>query len=298
MTEWTLAHEDRRAPLLGRRTVMAVGMGAAALAALPSSASAAAKRLDPKNADDARKIIRKLRYRTDEGMVFWWIKGEYLADVDATLTPLYGMNFGGIQMVRQGQDGGFDVTQMELGFRTDLATGKRLGDFRNPLTGEMLVSPFNPIGPTTIHYSPDAIPTVPRNLGGSDIEFQPFPETPFEAQGNVFVQYRARSRVRTAGFADRIVNDVSMIYGPSAQALDPRTTSVDAWVHSSDVTSFPRWLKMGDRPGTITLRGIGAKVLKIGDMPQDWLAMLEAHDRTIIADPEAALRRPPVTYKG
>ena len=171
--------------------------------------------------------------------------------------------------------------------------------FHNPLTGESMPAPFNPIGPTTVHYSADAVPTVPRELGGSQIDFQPFPERPFVAQGNVFVQYRARSRVTTtAGMADRVINDISMIYGPSAQALDPRVASVDAWLHSSDVASWPRWMKMGARPGAVTLRGIGAKAKRIGEMPQSWLTMLDAYDPTIARDPEAALRRPPLTYKG
>ena len=99
--------------MLDRRTLLAAGAGAAALAALAPAVHAAvpAKRtLDPASPEDARKIIAKLRYRTDDGLVFWWIKGEYYADVDATLTPLYGMDFGSLQRVTQRADGGFDVT--------------------------------------------------------------------------------------------------------------------------------------------------------------------------------------------
>lgn len=290
-----------RGPLLDRRALIAGSAGLAGMAALAPTAGVAAtkaRRLDPANPEDARQIVRKLRYRTDEGLVFWWIKGEYFADVNATLTPLYGMNFGSIQGVKPNAAGGFDVTQMEFGFRTELDTGKRMTTFHNPLTGESAPMAFNPIGPTSVHYSADAIPTVPKNLGGSQIDFQPYPETPFELQGNVFVNYRARSVVTTPGAAPRTINDVATIYGPAAQALDPAVTSVDAWLHSSDVTNWPRWMNMGDRPGTITLRGIGAKVLRITDMPQDFLAMLEAHDASIIKDPEAALRRPQATYKG
>lgn len=273
--------------------------GVAAMAALAAPAVAApARRLDPARPEDARAIVRKLHYRTDDGLVFWWIKGTYFADIGASLTPLFGMSFAAIQSVKQRGDGGFDVSQMELGFRTDLDTGAWIKEFRNPLNGAITPVPFNPIGPSTIHYSPDAVPTVPRNLGGSEIDFQPFPETPFVVQDKVFMQYRARSRVRTAGAADRIINDISMLYGPADQALDPQVTSVDAWLHSSDVTSFPRWMNMGDRQGSVTLRGIGAKVMRIGDMPRDLLGMIETYDASILADPAAVLRRAPATYKG
>lgn len=287
-------------PTLNRRSMMAASVGAAGLAALgtPVLGATRTRRLDPNNPDDARAIVRKLRYRTDEGLLFWWIKGDYYAQVDATLTPLYGMSFGALHLVKQRSDGGFDMTQMELGFRTELDTGKRMQTFHNPLTGESMPAPFNPIGPTLVHYSRDAVPTVSSDLGGSHLDFHPMPERPFEAQGSVFVQYRARSTVTTTGLADRVVNDFSMIYGPSAEALDPAVTSVDARLYASDVASYPRWMNMGARPGAVTLRGIGGKVMRITDMPQDFLEMLEAHDPSMIKDPEAALHRAPVTYKG
>ncbi len=284
---------------ISRRTMFAAGAGGALLAATaPAAFAASSRRLDPNNPDDARQIVRKIRYRLDAGLIFWWIKGEYLADIDGELTPLYGMNFGSIQEVKPLPDGRFEIMQMELGFRTDLSTGKRLTSMKNPLTGETLPVAFNPIGPTRVEYSADSVPQVSRNLGGSEIDFQPQPERPVRMQDMVFVPFRARSRVRTPGFSDRIINDISMIYGPAAQALDPQVMCVDAWVHSSDVTTFPRWMNMGDRHGSITLRGIGAKVMKIRDMPQDFLALLEAHDASIIADPSAALRRPQAVYKG
>ncbi|MET0364048.1 MAG: DUF1838 family protein [Sphingobium sp.] len=284
---------------ISRRAMFAAGAGGALAAAMPSSVMAASvRRLDPNKVEDARQIVRKLRYRLDEGLLFWWIKGDYLADVDAELTPLYGMNFGSIQEVRQLPGGAFEILQMELGFRTDLVTGQRLTSMRNPLTGETIPVPFNPVGPSLVHYTADAIPQVNRNFGGSEIDFTPEPERPVVIQGTAYMEFRAHSRVRTPGFADRIVNDISTIYGPAEQALDPTVMSVDARLHSSDIATFPRWMNMGARHGTITLRGIGGKVMKIGDMPQDFLALLDAHDRSIIADPAAALRRPQAIYKG
>lgn len=289
-----------------RRGLMRSGAGALALATLaplaaapPAMAAAPAKRLlDPANPEDARKIVRKMRYRLDEGLLFWWIKGDYLGDIDGTLTPLFGLNFASLQEVVQRSDGTFAIRQMELGFRTDLQTGKRLTAFRNPLTNETVTVPFNPIGPTLVQYSADAVPQVERQMGGSEIDFNPEPEHPLQVGNTVFLSFRARSRVTTPGLPDRVINDISMIHGPAAQAFDPAVMSAEAWVHASDVTTFPRWMNMAGRHGSITLRGIGAKVMKIADLPQDFLALLDAHDPAIARDPAAALRRPPATYKG
>lgn len=291
-------------PAIDRRGLMRAGAlatlaTAAVPAFIPTPANAAnALRMDPTKAEDAHKIVRKMRYRLDEGLMFWWIKGDYLADIDGELTPLFGLNFASIYKVTPRVDGSFDSVQLELGFRTDLATGARLTALRNPFTGETVPVRFNPIGPTPVHYSVDSVPQVSRNLGGSELDFNPEPEKLLLVGDSVFLSYRARSSVKTQGLADRVINDISMFQSPADQALNPNVNSAEAWVHSTDVTTFPRWMNMGDHHGSLTLRGIGAKVLKIGDLPQDFLALLDAYDPSIIVDPEAALRRPPATYKG
>jgi hypothetical protein len=103
--------------------------------------------------------------------------------------------------------------------------------------------------------------------------------------------------VITAGAQDRIINDISTISGPARAALDPSVTWVDAKLQSSDITGWPRWMKMGDRPGGVTLRGVGGKVRRFADMPADWLSMLRAVRPDIAADPVAALERPQAIYK-
>jgi hypothetical protein len=103
--------------------------------------------------------------------------------------------------------------------------------------------------------------------------------------------------VTTPGAADRVINDISMLTGPAAQALDPRSTWVDAKLQSTDVTGWPRWMRMGDRPGGVTLRAVGGKVRRFTDMPPDFLKMLQDARPDIAANPVAALDGPEAVYK-
>lgn len=230
-------------------------------------------------------------------MVFWWIRGPSFGQIGADLTPLYEMNFGSIQRVTQRADGGFDVKQMELSFRTDLDTGAPLKTLRNPYTGESVPIEFSPVGPTVMHYSLDNVPAVPEELGGSKLKFQPVPSRPFVIGDTVYYRLRNRSVVTTPGAADRIINDISTLTGPASQALDPTASWVDAKLQSTDVTGWPRWLRMGDKPGGVTLRAVGAKVRRFADMPPDFLRMLQDARPDIAADPVAALDRPQAIYK-
>ncbi len=247
---------------------------------------------------DLQKAVRRLRFRTDEGLVFWWLRCSYYGDVNAALTPLYDMVFGSIQQVTGRSDGGFDVLQLELGFRMEPGGTVRMHTFRNPYTAETVPVQFTPVGPTRLHFSADVVPSVPSEFGGSRLEFQHFPEAPYVAGDTFFAPFRAASRVITPGKADRHVNDVALFYGPAAKALDPKVKAAPAWLTASDVGSWPRWMNMGDRPGSTVLRGIGGKAMRLRDMPGDWAAMVRSYDASILEDPLAALARPSATYKG
>ncbi len=286
---------DETAPMqINRRRAIALASSAVAVSLIPPADAAS---LDLHRPQDAWQIHRKLQFRTDSGLVFWWIRGPSFGQIGADLTPLYELNFGTVQRVTQRADGGFDVTQLEMAFRTDLETGQPLKSLRNPYTGESFPIEFTPVGPTILHFSRDNVPVVPAEIGGSKIQFESIPSTPFIVGDTIYYRHRARSRVITAGAQDRIINDISTISGPAREALNPAATWVDARLQSSDITGWPRWIKMGDRPGGVTLRGVGGKVRRFADMPADWLAMLHAARPDIAADPVAALDRPQAIYK-
>lgn len=286
--------------MLSRRTLMAGGLAVGALAALPPMAhagTAPGAEGIPEDPKVRAAIVRRMRLRADAGMVFWWFRGRTYAQQGATLTPVCGMVFGSMLKVTPRADGGSDVLQYELGFRTDLETGERLEKLRNPLTGEMIDIPFAPVGPTALSYSADNVPAIPASIGGSQLSFEHVPELFYRAGDMVLLQYQSRARVTTAGVSDRVLNDFGTIYGPAAEALDPKVACARAWVQGTDVTDYARWLKMPAGMGTQTLRSIGQKTTRFEDMPADWIAMAAKADPKFIADPMSVFSRAEATYK-
>ncbi|HWU02421.1 MAG TPA: DUF1838 family protein [Novosphingobium sp.] len=279
---------EQTQPSLDRRGAMGLGLAAAAALSAPAAARAATRQLDPANPDDARLIYRKLRYRTDDGLIFSWIKGPYMAAIDGDLIPMYAINLGSFSRVTQRADGSFELRDLEISFRTDPETGQRLTSFRNPVTGQTLPVVERVQGPNRVIMSPDNHAQISDMPGGPHFELTHYPVRPFAIGQDIAIRDRTHARV-TGRDGVSMLNEVSTISGPRAQVLDPAVTSVASRAQSNDVRSFPAWLNMGDRAGHLALFGNGGKVHRFDDLPEDWRAMLHEVFPAIAADPIAAL---------
>jgi hypothetical protein len=276
----------------GRRDALKLGLGlvAGAMATPSLAAKATERRLDPANPADARTIYRKLRYRTDDGLLFSWIKGPYMASTGEDLIPMYALNLATIQRVTQTPDGGFQLIDLEMSFRVDVQTGERLKTLRNPLTGETVaVGGRGPV-PTHLTVSADNEIVIPQVPGQPKYEHDHAPVTFLSlGQNELGIRDRSHARVTAPDGSVSFLNEVSTITGPRDVVLDPRTTTVKARVQSNDVRSWPAWLKMGDRPGSLALFANGGKVSRFEDLPDDWHALLKTHYPQIADDPIAVL---------
>jgi hypothetical protein len=281
---WDSVWNIRRGSL-DRRAVLGLGLAGAAMAGHASAAT-----VDIDAPDIARHIYRKMRYRTDSGLVFAWVKGGHMAEVGPNLTPLHGTNLGAIQRVTQRADGGFDVRSMEVYFSTDPDTGRRLTTYLNPLTkAEVVVPSYRPEA-STVTYSKDNIPST-RGFPGMSAELTHYPVERSVIGDTLYLRDRSRGRYVSPNVPVRIVNEISTLSAPLAEVLDPNTTSVNARLDSNDVADWPSWMKMGDQPGIMALYAVGGKVSRFEDMPADWLEMVHEVYPDIARDPVAALDR-------
>ena len=290
--------------LIGRRALIASGLALGAAAALPAGAAPAAAasglmREDGIPADPAARsaLIRRMRHRTDTGMVFWWFRGRNYAQQGATLTPMCELIFGAIAKVIPTADGGMDLVQYELGFRTAPDSGERAEKLRNPITGEMIDVPFAPVGPSRVHYSADNVVQLPPQIGGSKFTVEHVPELFYRLGDQICFQTHTRAVSMVPGVTDRVLNDMSMICSPAAEALNPQVKFASATAHGSDVTDYARWWKMPPGMGSQTLRSVGQKVSRFEDMPRDWIAMVAKADPAMAANPLSVLERAEATYK-
>ncbi len=278
---------------LQRRTALGT-LSAAALAAVGPAAAAVmtSKVLDPVR--DAALINIKLRYRADNGPLFWWMKGTKLGQVNAAMRPLFDMQVGTIARIAHKPDGTFDLTSLEVVFYTDLETGARLRQWKNPYTEATVNVTHGPLGPETIAFKADARKVeVPREVGGAIIAGK------FDSQASVVgddVWAQTQSTVsvtqKDAAVPPFQVNEWSTFHGRAADVLAANKPFIPATSHLQESTSWSKWMGMADRPGNLTARCIGAKVKTYAEMPEKWRSLMAEAHPDIAADPIGALDRP------
>lgn len=287
--------------LMSRRVLMAGGLMLGAAASMPAMGAAVATsgREEGIPTDPAARIamIRRMRMRADAGPVFWWFRGRNYAQQGAKLIPMCDMIFGALMDIRPTPDGGLMTTQYELAFRCALDSGVRAEKLLNPITGTMVDVPFAPVGPTKVVYNAENVLQLPPTIGGSKFTVEHVPELFFRIGDTVCFQTHSRARAETQGQSDRVLNDMSMICSPAAEALDPKRAFASATAYGTDVTDYARWWKMPPGLGTQTLRSAGMKVARYQDMPQDWRDMVAKADPAMAADPMGVLSRAAATYR-
>jgi hypothetical protein len=282
---------------LDRRVLFHVAAGAASAVVLGSGSGAAHAATAKAPAVDRVALYRKLHFRSDAGLVWWWLQGPKYGQVGTTLTPLFSMLVGTLQRITPRADGGFDLTSLEMVFLADLASGARLTQWRNPYTEETIPVKFAPLGPSTVRYRADNSRVLPSEIGGARLESSARTSEPLVVGDDVFVRDESTARVYTPGRTTPFeVNDLSTYHGSLRNLTDPNVTVGAATVSFAEVTGWQRWMNMGDRPGNLTSRSSGAKVASFDAMPADWRAMLAEVAPRIAADPVAALEGPAARF--
>jgi hypothetical protein len=272
-----------------RRAALSAAGGAALWPSLARGSTAAV---------DEGLLYRKLKYRTDDGPVFWWLNGPKYGVVDGEMTHLWTIEVGTISMVMHGDDGGFDTKSLEITFLTDPVSGARLESWHNPYTVETLPVKLSLVGPTMAHYDARNERALPAMLGGASIEAVSRRAAPLIVGDDVFIRDEVTARVMSPGRTKPfVVNDISIYQGSMRELGAAETTFGAARVMFAEVTGWQQWLRMGDRPGTMTSRTMGAKVDRYEALPERWRAMVAKHAPEIAADPLGALEKPAYRFE-
>jgi hypothetical protein len=278
---------SRRAAVLGAGACI-LGARGRALAATPDGADAAV--ID--------RWHRKLVYALDDRPVFWWKLGTKYGVVDGEVTPLWGMQVFFVQQVRAHRAADFDVASLEVVFLTDLATGALLETWRNPYTGETLPVPNRVFGPE-VQTLGSRGGTVDSELPGVSIRRRHSFGPASVVGDDVWLPIDTASIVTRAG-ADGPpfrVNDLETYHGRLADLERERVRSAPATAVLHIISNWQGWLKMGNRPGSQVTRLNARKAFAIRDLPASLRSLLQARYPAIVADPLAALERPPESFE-
>lgn len=268
-----------------RRTVLT------ALVALPSlpALAAAAVRIDPKiTGADFGVLYRKLRYRADDGALFWWLSGTKYANRGNEVIPIHNLEACAIIRINT-TNSGFSVRSLEHIFYTDLKSGRPLTTMRNPLTDEIVEYKRTPARPIVIEYRPDATFDVPSIMGESRVDFARTAAV-LKVNGNeVWMQDDTQTTISSTSGSVNRATDWSTFRCNMIELLDPKNAIPAATVQMQSVSSWQPWMKMGDRPGGLVSRTVGAKVTKFSDVSAEWRSLIQEFHPDVARDPLGAL---------
>ncbi|MEQ8736370.1 MAG: DUF1838 family protein [Rhodospirillaceae bacterium] len=246
--------------------------------------------LDPNNPDDLYVIHRKLNYRFDNGLVFWYIQAVRNGLVDSEFTPFWKMDVGFIASVRDLDDRRYEVKTMSAIFYTDLETGKLIDSFDNPYTGQKI-----PVRQPTLSVSARA-----HNKTGLEAR-PPRPGVDMKEYGDIGpawvigddVWCQADTGFRIEANDERPqptqVNDWFTYHGSISEVSNPDVQSAQATQNFNDINTWPAWLNMGDHPGNYVSRGFGRKVASMSAMPESWQKLMKEQYPKEFADPQSRI---------
>ncbi|MSO98638.1 MAG: DUF1838 domain-containing protein [Rhodospirillaceae bacterium] len=279
---------------LSRRCGLQLG-SAAIVATLAGGASALAA-LNP--VADAPQVYRKLRYRAGQGVVFWWLEGTKFGQLGAEVKPIFDMKVGSWMRIDDKPDGGYDVTSLEIVFYTEFQTNTLLRQWANPYSQQTIEVKYAPVGPTTLRHTPAGEAITPKELGGAQLNAS-MKVGPAVIKGeDVWINHDATAAVTSPDGKSPVfrVNDWSMYHGKASDMAEGGPAFAPATCYLHEITSWARWMGMGEQPGNLTSRAVGRKVETYGEMPEVWRGFIADFYPDIVKDPIAALDRPTAKF--
>lgn len=291
-----------------RRSTLGLIGAAAGLAAIRPLAVAAEEQTNPppdlevnlevnlENRQQLELAFRKLAYSLDNSLTFWWLRGTRYGVVDAVATPFWDMYVGTWFTTRDLDDGSYELTMANVNFYTPPNKTELLEVFQNPYTGEKVPVQYTmPKKPWRTVIGPDG----GSAFGGSDIPgmttTKGHSHGPAFTEGDeVFIRgdmfMYAEPLDAASGTRPLRVNDWSTYVGKLADIVSPAVTNAPAAQYFTDILTWPKWLQMGDQPGSYVSRCAGRKVFAYGQMPQTWRRLLEGSMTEVAQDPGGFLK--------
>jgi hypothetical protein len=236
----------------------------------------------------------KLRGSLDGSMVIWWIKATQFAVVDTILTPLLNLHNASFQKFTQRDDGSYGIAMLELAYFTDIETGAVMTEFTNPFTKQTGKVPPSVFGPNHVSLTTDGL-QPPEHFPFGTLTFEGELGPGYTDGNDVWIREETLVKMLSANpaFGDYIYNELVTYRGKWADVNNADIASAPATITYNTTSNWRPWMMPGDTPGHIMSEGYGKKVSRVDDLPAEYLAMAQAQDPDVIANPAAILTAPP-----
>lgn len=263
---------------MGRRQLAKLMlMVSGGLALAPYAGAAAPGNSDGfKDGNEELRAFMKLQSRCDDGYTEYFNSGQ----VDAAIpgrAPVAMYGYEGLLRFHTRVVGpnSFEVTFIEAGTYLDLATGKHLDRFQNPITGVSNTVDHIVEGPMAWQWTSESLKVKqPLPFLQRRVAWQHF-------AGESWLHFDNVLTGEVPGLPAALVTHI----GSTAQLRDKMRTRVDNTVLvDASINPWAPWLKMGNAPGRLSTAVVGRKLNNLSEAPGRLIKYIAANHPKVLMD--------------
>ncbi len=244
--------------------------------------------LDLGNKRDLLTALAKLRGATDDRLVLGYVVGARYALPEHRAIPMMGILAATFSQYRRISADAFEARALEIGYFTDLNTGKLLEKWKNPVTGTTVDVPLTRMGPSRIVLTADGL-TVPRLSGeAAGMQLQHIFQPPVVVGDNVWVTEQINID-GPPGPRPFVYNELSTFQARKSELDDPARATVPTQVQYQSLITYRPWMGFGDTPGHTLARGAGMRVASVAELPPYFLELTRRLHPDVLKDPLGVL---------
>ena len=275
--------------MIHRRSILQL-FGAAALGAA-GVRTFAGTGLDLSASDDFLTAAVKLRGSTDDRLCMGWVTGTRYAVIENEAIPMLGFLAGTFSRYRRIRRDAYEAKTIEVAYFTDLAHGRLLETWDNPVTGKKVEVPQVRMGPASFLITADGL-TIQQAAGeavGMDLRHR---FKPAVTRGNdVWISEEIHVNGTPPGRDAKpfVYNEMTTYHGLRTDLEDPAQATVPTSVSFQSLVTWRPWMGFGDLPGHTTAHGTGTRAENIDDFPQYYLELTARHHPDVLENPMGVL---------
>lgn len=281
--------------MMPARRMLLQGLGAVALGAAMRPAwplaGAEGNGLDLGSRRDRLTAIAKMRGATDGRLVIGYVIGARYAVPEHKAIPMMGILAATFSQYRRVSDDAFEARALEVAYFTDLATGKLLEKWKNPVTGTTVDVQQTRMGPSRITLTADGLTVANPKGEATGLRLQHVFQAPVVVGDNVWITEQINVD-GPPGPRPFVYNELTTFHARKSELDDPARATVATQVQYQSLITYRPWMGFGDTPGHTIARGAGTHVASIGELPPYYLELTKRLHPDVLKDPLALLAEP------
>ena len=225
------------------------------------------------------KVLTHVRMRAhpDGRRCYTWYQGTVYGQLSGQRTvPLLHIEGASTSTVAPQNDAAWLYRLREAGWFCDLASGKVLDEWRNPLN-DKLVKPEHYNSKQLLRFGVDGVVTPAAAVLPPGLEWLGSLSEPVIAGNDVWSTEELLVRLppRSPDATPSLQTSLATLHSDRRDLLRP----IDAWVPAllayQTLASWQAWLEMGSLPGVISWRLAGRKCATLDEIPRELRARVE-----------------------